>query len=140
MEIYYKNKYLNKDNIFLTPQETYEQPIIKLTNLHSYKTYCLIMFDPDAVGGNKIHWLVTNITDNDISNGNVLIKYKGPAPPKGSGIHHYVFCLLEQKTNIPIKNYNFNSRFIELTELFKKLYMDKKNVKILDIRYFVSKN
>lgn len=140
MKIYYKDKFLNKNNIFLSPQQSSTKPIIKLGTTED-KIYTLVMFDPDAVGGNKIHWLIINITGINISDGLTIIKYKGPAPPIGSGKHHYVICLLEQTNPIPLVNLGFRSRFIELKELFKKLNFNLSiKFKIYDIRYFVSEN
>ena len=43
-----------------------------------------------------MHWLVTNISENNINNGNTLLSYKGPAPPKNTGKHKYIFELYEQ--------------------------------------------
>ena len=139
MEIYYKDRFLNKNNIFLTVQESDIKPRIKL-NIIPNKIYTLVMFDPDAVGGNKIHWLITNIIDGNITNGNEIIKYKGPDPPYGSGKHHYVLCLLEQPNIISVHDLKFNSRFIELKDLFTKINFYKKKIKIYDLKYFVSEN
>lgn len=98
------------------------------------------MFDPEAVGGNKIHWLITNIKHNNILTGNTIIEYKGPLPPKGTGPHHYVFVLFEQTKFIYITNLKFNSRFVELNKLFKKLGFNKNNFKLKNILYFISEN
>lgn len=136
MEIYYNSKHLYKNNLVLTIEETQQKPIIKL-NLNSKKFYTLVIFDPDAIGGNKIHFLLTNITNNDVLTGIKLIKYKGPSPPKNSGIHHYIFCLLEQVYELNNTNIEFNSRFIELVDLFRKIKLSAKNTKICLIKYFI---
>jgi phosphatidylethanolamine-binding protein (PEBP) family uncharacterized protein len=98
------------------------------------------MFDPEAVGGNKIHWLIVNITQNDIFTGNTLIRYKGPAPPKGSGKHHYVISLFRQHKFIEIKNIVLDYRFIELDKLFTILRTNNNYFILKSIKYFVSKN
>ena len=139
MNIKYQNTKLYKNNLFVTLQEASIEPIITLKN-NKKNIYTLFMFDPNAVGGNKIHWLIINITDNEINNGNALIKYKGPAPPKGSGKHHYTFVLAEQKKIIEINNLIFETRFIELKDLFRKLEVNKKNFIPKIIKYFVSEN
>jgi phosphatidylethanolamine-binding protein (PEBP) family uncharacterized protein len=131
------------NNLYLEPKQVQSKPKI-VFNLNPSKFYTLVVFDPEAVGGNKIHWLVVNITDNDIDNSKTLIKYKGPAPPKGSGTHHYVFCLFEY--DLPIKiskiniSNNFKSRFIELNKLFKMINLKKDKCKIKNIKYFLSSN
>ena len=63
------------------------------------KTYLLIMYDPDAFGGSRVHWAVTDINDNDINNGYNLLRYKGPAPPPKTGKHRYIFELYEKPIN-----------------------------------------
>ena len=42
------------------------------------------------------HWLVVNISGNDISSGEVKYAYVGSGPPSGSGLHRYVFLLFKQ--------------------------------------------
>ena len=137
MEIYYSNNKLYKNNIFLRVSETKNKPKISLKNVPKNKIYSLVMFDPDAVGGNKIHWLITNIINENILCGNEIINYKGPAPPKGSGTHRYVFCLFEQKKIVSNQNVLFDSRFVELKILFKKIVP---SMKFIDVIYFISEN
>jgi len=52
------------------------------------------------------HWVVTNISPGtgdfqpaNLSHGNTLSAYLGPAPPAGSGPHRYVFLLYKQSSN-----------------------------------------
>ena len=68
-------------------------PTIKLSPL---KLSTLIMYDPDSIVPSWIHYLVINIPNGDISKGDVVLSYAGPAPPKDSGTHHYIFEQLEQ--------------------------------------------
>lgn len=42
------------------------------------------------------HWLVGNIPEENVAKGEVLAEYVGPAPPKGSGKHRYVFLVYKQ--------------------------------------------
>jgi len=138
MDIYFNSKKISKNNLFLTINETSNSPNINIID-RSSKLYTLLMFDPEAVGGNKIHWLMVNITNYNINYSDIIFNYKGPMPPKGSGTHHYVFCLMKQKTHIiPIK---IKDRFIELDNLFKKLNFYANNkMKIISIKCFLSKN
>ena len=91
MEIIYPSTRLYKNNLFLSIEESSVEPIINL-DYNPKKFYTLLMFDPDAIGGNKIHWLIVNITKNDILIGNTIVNYKGPNPPKDSG-KRKSFCL-----------------------------------------------
>lgn len=91
----------------------------------------LIMYDPDAYKG-TIHWCVSNIID-DINKGNILIPYKGPAPPPKTGNHRYIFELYEQQ----LSNYNpIKERLMSIEKLRHKLELDKPIEKI----QFISKN
>ncbi len=139
MEINYQENKLYENNLFLSISKSSIEPTVILHSNPNLK-YTLVMFDPEAVGGNKIHWLITNVTENDIRTGNILIKYKGPEPPRGSGKHHYVFCLFAQSEPIQISDIKFSSRFIELNKLFIKLKVNQKNFALENIIFFVSEN
>jgi len=73
------------------------------------------MHDPDAVNGDYIHFLDINIPGNNITNGQILLYYKGPSPPPRTGIHRYIFLLFEQIEHI---NYQaINDRNISLSKI-----------------------
>ena len=93
MEVFYNGKLMKDD--FLKVSETQKEPKIKIY-VNANDLYTLILFDPDAVGGTHIHLSIINITNNDIKTGNIIIPYKGPAPPPKSGKHRYNFCLYKQ--------------------------------------------
>lgn len=95
--ILYKDKIVSGQ--YLTPLQTRDVPIIKY-NAEPGKLYTIIMHDPDAVGGDYIHFLDINIPNNNITNGQILLYYKGPSPPPKSGIHRYIFLLFEQLDRI----------------------------------------
>ncbi len=80
------------------------------------KSLVLISDDPDAPGGTWVHWVVYNIPvtakkldhvkkdDEKTADGTMQgsnsweaaegnLGYKGPMPPKGSGVHRYFFKL-----------------------------------------------
>jgi Phosphatidylethanolamine-binding protein len=69
--------------------------------------WTLMLVDPDAptranpVLGEWCHWMVTDIpSSGEISEGSEVIEYIGPAPPKNSGSHRYVYLLCLQHGNI----------------------------------------
>ena len=143
MDIFYDDIKLYKNNLYLETKIVQSKPKI-IFNLNPNKFYTLVVFDPDAIGGNKIHWLVINIINNNIDNSKTLIKYKGPSPPKGSGVHHYVFSLFEYDVPIKISKINIfyiiKSRFIKLDKLFNIIGLKKNNCKIKIIKFFLSSN
>ena len=107
LEIYYNNKKLVNDE-FLKPSETQVEPKIKY-NFKSNNLYTLIMHDPDAVNGNRVHWLVTNINKN-INNGKILLPYVGPAPPAKTGKHRYIFELYNRKFSCLLNHFTVFSK------------------------------
>ena len=101
LEVFYNNKKIKNDEFFL-PLKLQDVPNI-IINCDPSKYYTLIMYDPDAVGGTFIHWAISNITENNIKIGNIIVPYKGPAPPPKSGKHRYIFILFKQGTNLKIQ-------------------------------------
>ncbi|GAB1860336.1 OV-16 antigen [Camponotus japonicus] len=84
----------------LTPTETHEIPEIHYKH-EGGVLYTLVMTDPDAPrrgGYNREfrHWLVGNIPEENIAKGEILAEYVGPAPPKNTGKHRYVFLIYKQ--------------------------------------------
>lgn len=85
----------------LTPTEVKTTPTVNWTPENS-TYYTLAMVDPDAPSRadpkfrEVKHWLVGNILENDISTGDVIAEYVGSGPPKGTGLHRYVFLLYKQ--------------------------------------------
>lgn len=96
----------------LTPTEVREQPVVEY-EVESNAYYTLIMTDPDAPSRQNPksrewqHWLVVNIPGNDVNKGNVLSEYVGSGPPKGTGLHRYVFLVYKQPGKI-----SFNEQFL----------------------------
>jgi len=74
--------------------------------------YTLINSDPDAPSRKDPkyrewrHWVVTNIPGSDVSKGDVVSSYMGAGPPKGSGLHRYIFLLYKQPGNIKAAKLN----------------------------------
>jgi phosphatidylethanolamine-binding protein (PEBP) family uncharacterized protein len=131
MEVFYNNKLVN-NNEFLKPSETQVEPKIKY-NFNLNNLYTLIMHDPDAVNGNRVHWLVTNINKN-INNGKILLPYVGPAPPAKTGKHRYIFELYKQSEILNVEP--LGERSISINLLRNKLNLSKYIYKI----EFISQN
>ena len=131
MEVFYNNKLVN-NNEFLKPSETQVEPKIKY-NFNLNNLYTLIMHDPDAVNGNRVHWLVTNINKN-INNGKILLPYVGPAPPAKTGKHRYIFELYKQSEILNVEP--LGERSISINLLRNKLNLSRYISKI----QFISQN
>lgn len=81
------------------------------------KSLALILHDPDAVNGDFVHWTMWDMPAATQSinadavpvgavqgmNGAGTNTYIGPAPPAGTGTHHYIFELyaLDTALNLP---------------------------------------
>ncbi|KAH3899583.1 YbhB/YbcL family Raf kinase inhibitor-like protein SCDLUD_003863 [Saccharomycodes ludwigii] len=95
------------------------------TVIDTSSKYTLVLTDPDAPSRTEkkwseyCHWIVTDliaehggaggndlvtINSND-KNAKTIIDYLGPAPPRGTGSHRYIFCLFK---GVPTK-YNPSS-------------------------------
>lgn len=83
----------------LTPTETQQIPEIHYKH-EGGVLYTLIMTDPDVPtrGYNREwrHWIVGNIPEENVAKGEILAEYVGPAPPKNTGKHRYVFLIYKQ--------------------------------------------
>jgi len=85
----------------LTPTQVKDIPVsIKWPNEET-ALYTLCLTDPDAPSRQSPkyrewhHWLVVNIPGNNVSRGDTLSEYVGSGPPKGTGLHRYVFSRLQ---------------------------------------------
>jgi phosphatidylethanolamine-binding protein (PEBP) family uncharacterized protein len=96
--------------------------------------YTLIMFDPDALGGTKIHWLVTNI-DLRSQTCTTVLPYTPPHPPMMTGRHRYFFWLVQQEKKISIHP-KIHGRFLSVEHVFQYLGLSSEN--IVDAFFFLS--
>nr|CAD7573117.1 unnamed protein product [Timema californicum] len=85
----------------ITPTQVKDVPTVDW-NADSAAFYTLCFTDPDAPSRADPtfrewhHWLVVNIPGKDISKGETLSEYVGSGPPKGTGLHRYVFLVYKQ--------------------------------------------
>lgn len=101
LEVSYGHHKVDLGNI-LTPTQVKDMP----THIHwptePGALYTLIMTDPDAPSRKDPiyrewhHWLVVNIEGNHVNHGTTLSEYVGSGPPKGTGLHRYVFLAFKQ--------------------------------------------
>lgn len=117
---------------YISKQQASKMPKI-IVDLQAKKLYTILLMDPDAVGGNKIHFLLFNYSLHN--QGTIILPYIGPNPPKGSGVHRYYFLFIQQESLI-IPNLNFPSRYISIENIFNLLGIP--NNQIIAQKYFTS--
>ncbi|XP_054742377.1 protein D2-like isoform X1 [Anastrepha obliqua] len=94
-----------ENGIELTPTQVATPPTVEW-DAEGDAFYLLVMTDPDAPSRKDPrfrefhHWLVANIPGAEISKGDVLTAYVGAGPPKGTGLHRYVFLIYKQPTKL----------------------------------------
>lgn len=106
----------NKEVLFnvLTPTDVKPQPEITW-DADPNQLYTLSMLDLDAPSRQTPtfreinHWLVVNIKGNDLSTGQILTPYVGSGPPKGSGLHRYIFLVFKQPGQITVTEANLGT-------------------------------
>ncbi len=113
---------LFEDNKIIPPKYTCDgkniSPELSIKNIpQATKELVLIVDDPDAPSGLWTHWIVWNIplnietiNEGELPDGAIegttsfgTIKYSGPCPPKGTGVHRYFFRIyaLDKKIDLP---------------------------------------
>lgn len=86
----------------LTPTQVKDLPKVTF-DAKSDQLYTLLMVDPDAPSRVKptfreiLHFAISNIPGGDLSKGETMAEYIGSGPPKGTGLHRYVFLVFLQK-------------------------------------------
>uniref|UniRef100_A0A803VGN0 Phosphatidylethanolamine-binding protein 1 n=1 Tax=Ficedula albicollis TaxID=59894 RepID=A0A803VGN0_FICAL len=87
----------------LTPTQVQHRPTsIEWDGCDPQKLYTLVLTDPDAPSRKDPkfrewhHFLVTNMKGNNVSSGTVMSDYVGSGPPKGTGLHRYVWLVVRE--------------------------------------------
>uniref|UniRef100_A0A4D5RNH6 Putative phosphatidylethanolamine-binding protein n=1 Tax=Ixodes scapularis TaxID=6945 RepID=A0A4D5RNH6_IXOSC len=102
----------------ISPQDTSNKPTVSFEAQDASPPYTLVMVDPDAPSASKpiyrswLHWVVVNAPSSDrFGEGEEAVQYNGPAPPKGSGQHRYVFLIMAQNgKNISKSEVSYSDR------------------------------
>ncbi|CAN8015745.1 unnamed protein product, partial [Ixodes persulcatus] len=102
----------------ISPQIASNKPTVSFEAQDARPPYTLMMVDPDAPSRSKpiyrswLHWVVVNAPSSDgFGEGEEAVRYNGPAPPKGSGPHRYVFLVVAQNgKNISKSDVSYSDR------------------------------
>jgi len=109
LKVTYPDEVLVMKGSFLRPSQVLSQPRVEFPSQGSNKWWTLVMTSPDDPevvelvnelpvrrGREVLHWLITNIPDNDISKGEVLCEYLPALPKRFGDPHRYAFLMFEQ--------------------------------------------
>jgi len=102
VDIKFANGAAVKNGNVLTPTQVKDPPTQMSWPTEAGALYTLIKTDPDAPSRASPkyrewhHWLVVNIPGNDVAAGKTLSEYVGSGPPKGTGLHRYVYLVYKQ--------------------------------------------
>ncbi|KAL1518207.1 hypothetical protein ABEB36_001868 [Hypothenemus hampei] len=102
--VYFGN-FLRPDDAQTKPQVTFDSDKDSL--------WSLVLTNPDGhfTDNEKeyVHWFVANIPGNTVANGETIVEYLQPFPPKGTGYHRFVFILYKQEKKLDLSKYCVNN-------------------------------
>ncbi|XP_023158360.1 39S ribosomal protein L38, mitochondrial isoform X2 [Ceratitis capitata] len=71
--------------------------------------WTLVATNPDAhftdSSSEYVHWFISNIPNGDVKQGEVLVEYLQPFPPKGVGYQRMIFVLYKQNAKLDFSKY-----------------------------------
>jgi hypothetical protein len=89
--------------------------------------HTLVLYDKDAPSSPFIHWIVANIEDNDINDGEDVFPYMPPQPPVGSGPHRYILEIFRQRYPLEFKYQDYDRKNFPLDE-----FIESNNLEAID--------
>nr|P31729.2 RecName: Full=OV-16 antigen; Flags: Precursor [Onchocerca volvulus] len=128
VNVSYNNLTVNLGNE-LTPTQVKNQPTKVSWDAEPGALYTLVMTDPDAPSRkNPVfrewhHWLIINISGQNVSSGTVLSDYIGSGPRKGTGLHRYVFLVYKQPGSITDTQHGGNRRNFKVMDFANKHHL-----------------
>ncbi|KAJ0172956.1 hypothetical protein K1T71_011132 [Dendrolimus kikuchii] len=114
----------------LTPEQVKGVPNLQW-NANSNRLYTVVFCDPDAPsreapdGRSFLHWLVINIPDEDVDEGDTIVNILNSHPEPETGFHRYVFLVYEQPEGVVfdlLPNESFEGRVNFSVEDFASRY------------------
>ncbi|XP_018312464.1 protein D2 isoform X1 [Mycetomoellerius zeteki] len=115
LNVTYPSNVIVQIGIVLTPTQVRDVPQVQW-EAEKNAFYTLCMTDPDAPSRQNPtnrewhHWLVGNIPESNVSEGEVLSEYIGAGPPQGTGLHRYVFLLYKQPKELTFDERRLTNR------------------------------
>ncbi|XP_018318763.1 39S ribosomal protein L38, mitochondrial [Agrilus planipennis] len=109
----------------IKPSEAAKKPIVNY-DANDGTLWSVLLTCPDGnfteQNAEYIHWFVGNIPGNKITDGETVVEYLQPIPPKGTGFHRYIFILYKQEKLLDFSSYKINGPGLTLAERNFKTY------------------
>jgi len=86
----------------ITTEQAQPEPHVFWKVISPDTLYTLICWDPDAQAKSWLHWLIVNCSSGSLKNGVHVMNWSPPTPPKGSGLHRYIFGLFQQSGTLTL--------------------------------------
>jgi phosphatidylethanolamine-binding protein (PEBP) family uncharacterized protein len=96
--------------------------------------YTLVIWDPDAPNPSFLHWLVINIPEDQVQNGETIVDYTPPTPP--SGTHRYFVGLYRQPMTLNLGEISDRAGF-SIEAFIKKYGLQESGVKMIRVQHEV---
>jgi phosphatidylethanolamine-binding protein (PEBP) family uncharacterized protein len=94
--------------------------------------YTLVIWDPDAPNPSFLHWLVVNIPDDRVQDGETIVEYMPPTPP--SGTHRYYVGLYLQPMTMTLGMEPERTGF-SIEAFTKKYNLQESGVKMIRVQH-----
>ncbi|CAH1962087.1 unnamed protein product [Acanthoscelides obtectus] len=82
--------------------------------------WTLVLTNPDGHFTEKdkeyVHWFIGNIPGNNVEQGETIVQYLQPFPPKGTGYHRHIFILYKQEKKVDFSKYKKNGPCLNLPD------------------------
>ncbi|XP_023302379.2 protein D3-like [Lucilia cuprina] len=101
----------------LTPTQVQNAPLVEWS-AEKDSFYTLLFTEVDAPSREDTslkewrHWLIVNIPENNVDEGDLVYGYQGSGPSKGSGFHRYVYLLFKQPERL-----KFDEKYIDANSI-----------------------
>ncbi|VEN48228.1 unnamed protein product [Callosobruchus maculatus] len=103
----------------LKPSDAKTAPKISY-NSDKDSLWTLILTNPDSHFTEKdkeyVHWFIGNIPGNNVEQGETIVQYLQPFPPKGTGYHRHIFILYKQEKKIDFTKYKQSGPCLNLPD------------------------
>lgn len=115
-----------------------QYPPTIVTKLNADKYYTIFVVDKDAPSKENpinrywLHYMSINNYKN-FNSGKIIIDYKPPTPPKGSGEHRYFVCLYAS-------DYKISPKFTDRPKFNMKHFIEEFGLALIDCIMFICEN